>query len=88
MIEALGWLGRLPLLARAGLAWLAAALVVDVLIHVAIDHGLASPVMDVLEYAAHVGVLAGMVLIYLGVLVGGVRKPRRPDPAAPREGVR
>jgi hypothetical protein len=72
-IEVLRCLAQLPLLARFGLIWLGAALAGDVLIHVAHDHELLGAHAHVLEDLAHVAVLIGMVLIYLGVLAHGLR---------------
>jgi hypothetical protein len=71
-------LGALPVLTRVGLAVLVLGGLGDLAAHVAIlgestshEHGF-TPV----EAAAHLVVFAGMVLVLLGVVVDGVRRPR------------
>ncbi len=71
-------LQALPILTRVGLAVLVVGGLADLAAHVAIvyqaaghDHGFTP-----YEVAAHVVVFAGMVLVLLGVVADGVRRPR------------
>jgi hypothetical protein len=68
----------LPILTRLGLAALVPGGLADLAAHVAIfdqaaghDHGFTP-----YEAAAHLVVFAGMVLVLLGVVLDGVRRPR------------
>jgi len=83
VLESLRWLAGLPRLARVGLIWLVGALAADVLLHIGFDHGVVQPGLEAVEQAAHVAVLVGMVLLYLGVVTDGVgrrlRKSTRPQ---------
>jgi hypothetical protein len=70
-------LGALPVLTRVGLAVLILGGLADLAAHVAIvdqaaghDHGFTPT-----EAAAHIVVFAGMVLVLLGVVADGVRRP-------------
>lgn len=75
----------LPAMSRAGLVVMAAALALDVAIHLASDghagHEHAGP-----EQLAHLLGIVGMVLVLAGVVIHGVRRQLRRAPGAAKPG--
>ena len=68
---------RLPFLAKAGVATMAFGGVADLMAHLeAADHVGHLHVHTSAELSAHLVVFVGMVLIYLGIVVDGVRRQR------------
>lgn len=82
-------MAALPTLMRLGVASLGLSLLADVIAHLeAADHVIHGHLHTSAAMSAHVGVLVGMVLIFAGVVIDGVRQTRlRRSAERPSKGV-
>ena len=92
-IERLRGLAALPSLVKAGLVLMALAGLTDVVAHLeAVDHAGHLHTHTATETAAHLAGLVSMVVIFVGVVVDGVRQGRArrltTDTGRDEEGVR
>ena len=82
-LEHLRSLARLPGLVKAGLVVMAIAGLADVVAHLeAVDHVGHLHIHTTTETAAHLAGLASMVVIFVGVVIDGVRQGRARRAAA------
>jgi hypothetical protein len=91
-IEAVGrTVVRLPVLVRVGLVGLLVAGVADVVVHLGVDGASTASTASSAagETWAHTATLVSMVVVFLGVVIDGVRqgRARRPSTGRPLQGV-